>query len=50
MALDLSNITRNNNPHLKKVWGIYIPQKRKLAVGSRAAPVRPVPYTSQTGV
>jgi hypothetical protein len=42
MAWDLSKLTRNNNPHLKKVWGIYTPQKRKLAVGPRAAPVRPV--------
>jgi hypothetical protein len=64
MAWDLSNITRNNNPPLKKVWGIYTTQRRKLAVGPRvapvrpvfeklavglAAPVRPVPLTGQTG-
>jgi hypothetical protein len=42
MAWDLNNITRNSNPPLKKVWGIYTPQRRKLAVGPRAAPVRPV--------
>jgi hypothetical protein len=42
MAWDLSKLTRNSNPHLKKAWGIYTPQKRKLAVGPRAAPVRPV--------
>jgi hypothetical protein len=42
MAWDLSNISRNNSPHLKKVWGIYTPQSRKLDVGPRAAPVRPV--------
>jgi hypothetical protein len=45
MAWDLSNITRNSNPHLKKAWGIYTPKRRKLAVGPRAAPVRPVPHT-----
>jgi hypothetical protein len=49
MAWDLSNITRNNNPHLKKAWGIYTPQRRKLAVGPLAALVRPVPHTGQTG-
>jgi hypothetical protein len=42
MAWDLSKLTRNSNPHLKKVWGIYTPQKRKLVVGPLAAPVRPV--------
>jgi hypothetical protein len=42
MAWDLSNITRNNNPPLKKAWGIYTPQRRKLVVGPRSAPVRPV--------
>jgi hypothetical protein len=42
MAWDLSKLTRNNNPHLKKAWGIYTPQKRKLAVSPRVAPVRPV--------
>jgi hypothetical protein len=41
MAWDLSKLTRNNNPHLKKAWGIYTPQKRKLAVGPQAAPVSP---------
>jgi hypothetical protein len=50
MAWVLSNITRNNSPHLKKAWGIYTPQRRKLVVGPRAAPVRPVPHTGQTGV
>jgi hypothetical protein len=43
MAWDLSKLTRNSNPHLKKAWGIYTPQKRKLAVSPRVAPVRPVP-------
>jgi hypothetical protein len=42
MAWDLSKLTRNSNPHLKKAWGIYTPQRRKLVVGPRAAPVRPV--------
>jgi hypothetical protein len=28
---------------------IYTPQKKKLAVGPRAAPVRLVPHTGQTG-
>jgi hypothetical protein len=28
MAWDLSKLTRNSNPHLKKVWGIYTPQRR----------------------
>jgi hypothetical protein len=50
MAWDLSKVTRNNNPHLKKAWGIYTPQRRKLDVGPRAAPVRPVPHTGQTSV
>jgi hypothetical protein len=64
MAWDLSKLTRNNNPHLKKAWGIYTPQKIKQAVGPRVAPVRPefeklavglaapvrsVPLTGQTG-
>jgi hypothetical protein len=49
-AWDLSKLTRNSNPHLKRAWGIYTPQKRKLAVGPRVAPVRPVPHTGQTGV
>jgi hypothetical protein len=31
-----------------KAWGIYTPQRRKLAVGPRAAPVRPMPHTGQT--
>jgi hypothetical protein len=35
---------------LKKAWGIYTPQRRKLAVSPRVAPVRPVPHTGQTGV
>jgi hypothetical protein len=43
MAWDLSKLTRNSNPHLKKACGIYTPQKRKLAVSPRVAPVRPVP-------
>jgi hypothetical protein len=42
MAWDLKKLTRNSNPHLKKAWGIYTPQKRKIAVGPRVAPVRPV--------
>jgi hypothetical protein len=42
MAWDLNKVTRNNNPHLKKAWGIYTPQRRKLVVGPCAAPVRPV--------
>jgi hypothetical protein len=50
MAWDLSKLTRNNKPHLKKAWDIYTPQKRKQVVGPRAAPVRPVPHTGQTGV
>jgi hypothetical protein len=50
MASDLNEVTRNNNLQLKKAWGIYTPQRRKLVVGPRAAPVRPVPHTSQTGV
>jgi hypothetical protein len=50
MVWDLSKLTRNINPHLKKAWGIYTPQKRKLVVGPWAAPVRPVPHTGQTGV
>jgi hypothetical protein len=50
MAWDLNKVTRNNNPHLKKAWGIYTPQRRKLVVGPCAAPVRPVPHTGQTGV
>jgi hypothetical protein len=50
MAWDLNKLTRNNNTHLKKAWGIYTPQKRKLAVGPQAEPVRPVPHTGQTGV
>jgi hypothetical protein len=50
MAWDLSKLTRNNNPHLKKAWGIYTSQKRKLAVGPRVAPVRLVPHTGPTGV
>jgi hypothetical protein len=64
MAWDLSKLTRNSNTQLKKAWGIYTPQKRKLVVGPRvapvrpvfeklsvglAAPVRPVPLTGQTG-
>jgi hypothetical protein len=64
MAWDLSNVTRNSNPPLKKAWGIYTLQRRKLVVGPRAAPVRPVfeklavglavpvrpvPLTGQTG-
>jgi hypothetical protein len=64
MACDLSNTTRNSNSSLKKAWGIYTPQSRKLAIGPRlapvrpvfeklaaelAAPVRPVPRTGQTG-
>jgi hypothetical protein len=64
MAWDISKLTRNSNPHLKNVWGIYTPRKRKLVVGPRvapvrsvfeklavglAAPVRPVPLTGQTG-
>jgi hypothetical protein len=50
MAWDLSNVTRNSILSLKKAWGIYTPQNRKLVVGSRVAPVRPVPHTGQTGV
>jgi hypothetical protein len=50
MAWDLSKLTRNSNLHLKKAWGIYTPQRRKLAVSPRVAPVRPVPHTGQTGV
>jgi hypothetical protein len=50
MAWDLSKLTRNSSPHLKKDWGIYTPQRRKLHVGPRAAPVRLVPHTGQTGV
>jgi hypothetical protein len=42
MTWDLSKLTRNSNPHLKKAWGIYTPQKGKLAVGPQVAPVRPV--------
>jgi hypothetical protein len=42
MAWDLSKLTRNNNPHLKKAWGIYTTQKRKQAVGPRTTPVRRV--------
>jgi hypothetical protein len=42
MVLDLSNSTRNNSLQLKKAWGIYTPQRRKLVVGPQAAPVRPV--------
>jgi hypothetical protein len=38
MAWDLSKLTRNSKPHLKKAWGIYTPQKRKLAVSPRVAP------------
>jgi hypothetical protein len=64
MAWDLTKLTRNSNSHLKKAWGIYTPQKRKLVVGPRvapvwpvfeklavglAAPVRQVPLTGQTG-
>jgi hypothetical protein len=64
MAWDLNKLTRNSKPHLKKAWCIYTPQKRKLAVSPRvapvrpvfeklavglAAPVRPVPLTGQTG-
>jgi hypothetical protein len=41
MAWDLSKLTRNSNSHLK-AWGIYTPQRRKLVIGPRAAPVRPV--------
>jgi hypothetical protein len=48
MAWNLSNITGNSNPSLEKAWGIYTPQKRELAVGPRAAPVRPVPHIGQT--
>jgi hypothetical protein len=50
MAWDLSNSTRNSNLQLKKAWGIYTPQRRKLAIGPQAAPVIPVPHTGQTGV
>jgi hypothetical protein len=50
MAWDLNKLTRNSKPHLKKAWGIYTTQKRKLAVGPRVAPVRPVPHTGQNGV
>jgi hypothetical protein len=50
MAWDLTSVTRNNNLHLKKAWGIYTPQKRKLAVGPRAASARPMPHTGQTDV
>jgi hypothetical protein len=50
MAWDLSKLIRNSNPHLKKAWGIYTPQRRKLDISPRAAPVRPVPHTGQTGV
>jgi hypothetical protein len=42
MVWDLSNSTSNNNLPLKKAWGIYTPQRRKLAIGPRAAPVTPV--------
>jgi hypothetical protein len=42
MAWDLSNSTKNNNLQLKKAWGIYTPQRRKLVESPRAAPVRPV--------
>jgi hypothetical protein len=43
MTWDLSNITRNNNPSLKKAWGIYTPQKRKTSCWSSGG-------TGQTGV
>jgi hypothetical protein len=57
MAWDLNNSTRNSNPPLRKAWGIYTPQRRKLVVGPRATSVRPVfeklsigaSGTSQTG-
>jgi hypothetical protein len=42
MAWDLNKITRNSNLQLKNAWVIYTPQRRKLVVGPRAAPVRPV--------
>jgi hypothetical protein len=50
MAWDLSNGTRNRNLPLKKAWGIYTPQRRKIVVGPRGAPVRSVPHTGQTDV
>jgi hypothetical protein len=48
MAWKLNNVTTYNNPSLKRVWGTYTPQRRKLVVSCRVVPVRPMPHTSQT--
>jgi hypothetical protein len=37
-------------PSLEEGLGYLYLSKEKLAVGSRAAPVRPVPHTGLTGV